>query len=82
MLIDAVRAAGKEDRIKHGGKILVRFGGEIVKGEKEARPGDPRKVAGFKVGKAKNEMYLTSYEVRYYVSWLSSTFIDSCLMVQ
>ena len=69
--MDKVREAGAaETRIKtKGGKeTLLRFGGEVVRGEPEVVLVDPRKVGGFKKPTSlrpfRTELYQLKYEVR------------------
>jgi hypothetical protein len=68
--MDKVREAGAETRIKSkGGKeTLLRFGGEVVRGEPEVVLADPRKVEGFKrptsLRPFRSELYEIKYEVR------------------
>lgn len=69
--MDKVREAGAaETRIKtKGGKeTLLRFGGEVVRGEPEVVVVDPRKVGGFKrttsLRPFRTELYEVKYEVR------------------
>ena len=71
LLIDKVREAGAAGtRIKtEGGKeTLLRFEGEVVPGEPEVVPADPRKAGGFKrqvnLRPFRTEFYEVKYEVR------------------
>jgi len=69
--MDKVREAGAaETRIKtkSGKETLLRFGGEVVRGEPEVVLADPRKVGGFKrpvsLRPFRTELYEIKYEVR------------------
>lgn len=69
--MDKIRDAGAaETRIKtkSGKETLLRFDGEVVRGEPEVVLGDPRKAAGFKKQTSlrpfRTELYEVKYEVR------------------
>ena len=66
LLIDKVReagAAGTRIKMKDGNETLLRFEGEVVPGEPEVVPADPRKAGGFK-RPFRTELYEVKYEVR------------------
>jgi RNA recognition motif. (a.k.a. RRM, RBD, or RNP domain) len=69
--MDKVREAGAADtriKTKGGKESLLRFGGEVVRGEPEVVLADPRKVGGFKkpvsLRPFRSELYEIKYEVR------------------
>ena len=69
--MDKVREAGAAStriKTKGGKETLLRFGGEVVRGEPEVVLADPRKVAGFKkpvsLRPSRTELYEIKYEVR------------------
>ena len=69
--MDKVRDAGMAGtriKTKGGKETLLRFGGEVVSGEPEVIPGDPRKARGFKkqvsLRPFRTELYEVKYEVR------------------
>lgn len=71
LLMDKVReagAAGTRIKTKGGKETLVRFEGEVVPGEPEIIPADPRKAGGLKkqvsLRPLRTELYEVKYEVR------------------
>ena len=81
LLIDKVReagAVGTRIKTKGGKETLLRFG-EVVRGEPELIPADPRKAGGFKkqvsLRPFRTELYEVKYEVR-------DTFFLSYIVVQ
>jgi len=69
--MDKVREAGAVDtriKTKGGKEMLLRFGGEVVRGEPEVVLADPRKVGGFKklvsLRPFRSDLYEIKYEVR------------------
>ena len=71
LLMDKVReagAAGTRIKTKGGKETLLRFDGEVVPGEPEIIPADPRKAGGFKrhvsLRPFRTELYEIKYEVR------------------
>ena len=69
--MDKVRDAGAADtriKTKGGKEILMRFGGQVVRGEPEVVLADPRNVGGFKkpvsLRPFRTELYEIKYEVR------------------
>jgi hypothetical protein len=61
-------AAGTRIKTKGGKETLLRFEGEVVPGELELIPADPRKAGGFKkqvsLRPFRTELYEVKYEVR------------------
>ena len=71
LLIGKVReagAAGTRIKTEGGNETLLRFEGEVVLGEPEVVPADPRKTGGFKrqatLCPFRTELYVVKYEVR------------------
>jgi hypothetical protein len=71
LLVDKVReagAAGTRIKTKGGKETLMRFEGEVVSGEPEVVPADPRRAGGFKrqvsLRPFRTELYEVKYEVR------------------
>jgi hypothetical protein len=69
--MDKVREAGAADtriKTKGGKETLMRFGGEVVRGEPQVVLADPRKVGGFRkpvsLRPFRTELYEIKYEVR------------------
>jgi hypothetical protein len=69
--MDKVRDAGMAGtriKTKGGKETLLRFGGEVVPGEPEVIPADPRKAGSFKkqvsLRPFRTELYEIKYEVR------------------
>jgi len=69
--MDKVREADAADtriKTKGGKETLLRFGGEVVRGEPEVVLADPRKVGGSKKSVSlrpfRTELYEVKYEVR------------------
>lgn len=78
--MDKVREAGAADtriKTKGGKEMLLRFGGEVVRGEPQVVSADPRKVGGFKrpvsLRPFRSELYEIKYEVRdgFYILFLT-----------
>jgi hypothetical protein len=82
LLIDKVREAGAAStriKTKSGKESLLRFDGEVVRGEPEIVLGDPRKAAGFRKQVSSRPFRTELYEVKYEVRGAFSVPISSTI---